>query len=248
MTLHPPRMRRYVPPTDEEAAKAVEDSERQRAEEQAAWEADRPARRAAILAGPGLSDVDAAVECRCTCHPHPADMSRHDGGESCHCQGPDPAFAALLEVINEPGRESTGELLSMRERTQAVAAEAEALGVEASVVLGAAPFVIVGVCDGRGFFLRERGGHYRVTIAPDEAAGSDPWTAGSAEPAIDIASGYESDLVHEGRFSSVVALRVAVDAVRTALARNFCDHRLVESEPYCPSCGVRREEAEAWRW
>lgn len=43
-----------------------------------------------------------------------------------------------------------------RQQRELVAAEAEALGVEARVEVWAAPFVVVGVCDGRGFYLRER--------------------------------------------------------------------------------------------
>ncbi len=134
------------------------------------------------------------------------------------------------------------------EQRELVAAEAEALGVEASIQVWGAPHVIVGVCDGRGFYLRERHGSYRVTIATDDDPGSDPWIAEPTEPSIDIAAGDEYELEEDGRFSWVITLRVAVQAVRTAVARNACDHRRVESEPFCPTCGVRIDDAAAWRW
>jgi hypothetical protein len=89
---------------------------------------------------------------------------------------------------------------------------------------------------------------YRVTIAADDDPSSDPWAAEPTEPFIDVAAGDESELDEGGSFSPAGALRVAVRAVRTALARNACDHRRVEAEPYCPSCGVRLEESDAWRW
>lgn len=128
------------------------------------------------------------------------------------------------------------------------AAEAAALGVEAEIRVSAAPSVVVGVCDGRGFYLRERHGSYRVTIAPDDDPGSDPWTADSTTPSIDIAAGDEDELRDESGFSWAVTLRVAVEAVRTALARNTCEHRRIGSEPFCPRCGVRIDDADAWRW
>jgi hypothetical protein len=46
--------------------------------------------------------------------------------------------------------------------------EAERLEVTAKVVIQAAPLVITGVCDGHAFYLRERHGSWRVTIATDD--------------------------------------------------------------------------------
>ena len=127
-------------------------------------------------------------------------------------------------------------------------AAAATLEVEARIEVLAAPFVIVGTCGGRGFYLRERHGRYRVTIAPDEDPGSDPWTADPTETSIDVAAGDDDELVSSGAFSPAVALRIAVTAVRTAVARNACPHRRVDSDPYCPACGLPLAEAAAWRW
>ncbi|MBX3314372.1 MAG: hypothetical protein KF906_08640 [Actinobacteria bacterium] len=118
----------------------------------------------------------------------------------------------------------------------------------ARIEVWAAPFVIVGECDGRGFYLRERHGHYRVTISGDDDPSSDPWVADPTETSIDVASGDERELTGTSRPSDAVALRVAVNAVRTALARNDCAHPGAADEAHCPSCGVRLSEADAWRW
>ncbi|MCU0268050.1 MAG: hypothetical protein MUF83_05315 [Acidimicrobiales bacterium] len=253
MSLHPPRVRQYVPPSEEEIAESRAAFERDRAERGAAREAARPARRAAILAGPVLRDVEAAVDCMCACHPRPADLGRHDGGQSCPCQETADERAARMtafrEVWNEDiEQEYLDEERYFQKQRELVASEAEVLGVEAGTQVWAAPHVLVGVCDGRSFYLRERHGSYRVTIAPDNDPGSDPWVAEPTEPSIDIAAGDECELEDAGRFSWVVALRVAVQAVRTAAARNLCEHRRIGSEPFCPSCGVRIDDADAWRW
>jgi len=252
VSLHPPHVRQYVPPSDEAMAESRAALAQRRAEQDAAREAARPARRAAVLAGPALRDVDAAVDCWCSCHPRPADPGLHDGGRSCGCQDSEEdrvariqAFRDLLDDLDE---DTDGASRYYDEQRHLVAAEAEALGVEARIEAWWAPHVVVGVCDGRGFYLRERHGSYQVTIAADDDPGSDPWRAEPTVPSIDIAAGDECELEEGGAFSWVVAVRVAVRAVRTALARNTCEHRRVGAEPFCPSCGVRLADADAWRW
>ena len=91
-------------------------------------------------------------------------------------------------------------------------AEADRPGVTATVKVPAAPFVVTGVCDGRAFYLRERHGSWRVTIASDGDPLADPWGSLRDETTIDIASGEEDEFNDdEGRFfSHAVALRVAV--------------------------------------
>ncbi|MCC5951143.1 MAG: hypothetical protein JJU45_03510 [Acidimicrobiia bacterium] len=252
MSVHPPIVRRFVPPSDEELAESRAAFERRRAEAEAARAAARPARRAAILAGPPLRDVNAAVDCRCGCHPRPADVGHHDGGRACPCQESEAersarrtSFLAAWSALAEHGAD---EERAHGERQERFDATAVALGVDARIEVGAAPFVIVGVCDGRGFYLRERHGSYRVTIAPDDDPGADPWATEPTEASIDVAAGDACELDDDGAFSPAGALRVAVGAVRTALARNTCDHQPVEAEPYCPRCGVPLAESEAWRW
>ncbi len=252
MPVHPPQVRRFVPPPDEQVTASRAAFEARRAEEEAARVAARPARRAAILAGPALRDVQAAVDCLCSCHPRPANGDLHDGGQSCHCQETEAerashaqSFREMLTALAETSEEAER---FGRDRQARFDAEARVLGVEARIQVGAAPFVISGICDGRGFYLRERHGVYRVTISPDHDPGADAWAADPTETSIDIAAGIEGELEEDGRFSPAAALRVAVRAVRTALARNRCAHRRVGSDPYCPSCGVPLAEADAWRW
>lgn len=253
MSLHPPIVRRFIPPTEDEVAASrarADELRRQRDEER---QRTAPARRAAILSGPRLRDVDAAIECLCSCHPRPCDEDTHDGGTSCPCQRTQAeaesarrdflarwtGLAATLGNADDHHR---------RQRDDEIAAAATALGVEAGVAVAACPFVIVGTCDGRGFYLRERHGEYRVTIAPDDDPGSDPWTAEPTATSIDIAAGHEHELIAEGRFSAVSALQVAVAAVRSALARQACGHTSHEGGDYCPACGVPLADADQWRW
>jgi hypothetical protein len=251
MTVHPPIVRSLEPLTDEEAAAARAKGDRMRQEHADQRRRARPARRAAIVAGPTLRDIDAAVDCACGCHPRPADADLHDGGSTCPCQlTPEERRARWEAFLATSAR--LAEEAGAAERAAAEAAELEAeavtLGVTARVTVSACPFVVVGTCDGRDFYLRERHGSYRVTIAPDDAPGSDPWNAEPTEPSIDIAAGDEYELLAGGRLSTAAALRVAVGAVRTAVARNACRHSDAGDGAFCPTCGVPMREAEAWRW
>jgi hypothetical protein len=252
MSVHPPIVSRYVPPSREEAEASRARAEGWREEIRTAWEAGSPARRTTIEAGPALRDVDAAVKCHCSCHPRPADPAKHDGGTSCPCQDTEADRSArravALSALSELAESVQDEERSLDARREGIIAEADSLGVTARIEVWAAPFVIVGVCNGRGFYLRERHGDYRVTISGDDDPASDPWTADRTETSIDIAAGDDRELTDGSHRSDAVALRVAVNAVRTALARNECAHRSVLDGPHCPSCGVRLTEADAWRW
>lgn len=169
MSVHPPRRRQLVPPTPEEAQ-----------------------RLAAVRAGPPLRDPEAAADCHCGCHPKAADAELHDGGRSCGCQlTPEKRHLALKEFTEQlndldpdPGR--------LVRRGGARSARRE-LGVSATWWLVAAPFVITGNVDGRGFYLRERHGSYRVTIAPDDDPGADPWELPAERLTLDIAGGDDDD-------------------------------------------------------
>lgn len=133
-------------------------------------------------------------------------------------------------------------------QTAELAAEADVLRVSARIEVWAAPFVIVGSCDGRGFYLRERHGSYRVTIAGNDDPSSDPWKAEPTETSIDVAAGDEAELRdNHGVESAAVSLRVAVAAVRTTVARDTCPHAIVTNGPYCPTCGVLLADAGHWQ-
>lgn len=247
MAVHPPIARRLVPLTEAERAEHAAEAARRRAEVAAARTAGEPARRAAILAGPPLRDVDAAVACRCSCHPRPADPDRHDGGATCSCQLTPEERRQIRDELFADLPDDGGYWDEVHGRLEAdLAAEAAALGVEATLTATFAPFVITGTCDGRAFYLRERHGSYRVTIATDDDPTADPWRAEASVPSIDVAGGDEHELCDADGLSGAVALRAAVDAVRTTLARSRCTHR-TDAGPYCPGCGVALVEADAWR-
>jgi len=130
-----------------------------------------------------------------------------------------------------------------------LAQHAEELGVTAQWRVAAAPFVITGNVDGRGFYLRERHGYYRVTIAPDDDPTADPWELPIERATLDIADGEDDDLTGpDGGYDVAHALTVAVHAVRTFLARRGCEHQQ-PTDPrqlFCSWCGVRLTEADQW--
>ena len=251
MALTPPIERRYTPPAVEEQERLAADARTRREAFDAEQEAHKPAKRAALAAGPLLRDLDAAVECSCSCHPTPPSADSHEGGVTCPCQLSREERAARRRALFEELDDWEAE----REWEQRVSAElqseAAVLGVSAQIVVPAAPMVITGVCDGRAFYLRERHGSWGVTIATDDDPTVDPWASSLEAPSIDIASGDDSEFNDEnGRFSRALALRVAVTAVRSALLRNACEHEAPESTAhrFCRLCGVPVGEAEVWRW
>lgn len=204
--------------------------------------------RGALLAqGPELRDLSAAIDCSCACHPRAADMDLHDGGTSCYCQltreqrqhrfAEFEAASAELRERDRPSRDAA------RARFDAAAAE---LGVEANIECLAAPFAITGRCDGLSFFLRARHGLYRVELATDPDCES-LWHDGNAH-SVEVASGDDEDLAagSGGAPSAAVALRVAVDAIRTATRRAGCDHEQPTdpSHLYCRRCGIELARVE----
>ena len=192
------------------------------AEQAAAWRAERD-RRDAELRPSRLAAVCAGPPVR-----------DPDAAADCHCScHPKPADAELHD-----GGLSCGCQLTPEE-----------LGVTAQWRGVAAPFVITGNADGRGFYLRERHGYYRVTIAPDDDPAADPWELPAERATLDIADGEDDDLTGpDGGYDVAHALIVAVHAVRTFLARRECEHQQ-PTDPrqlFCAWCGVRLAEADKW--
>ena len=195
-----------------------------------------------------MRDPDAAADCPCSCHPKPADVELHDGGLSCGCQRtPEERKQAWKELAGQ--LDSLGLDAGIRSGETELARHAEELGVTAQWRLVAAPFVITGNVDGRGFYLRERHGYYHVTIAPDDDPTADPWELPAERVTLDIADGEDDDLTGpDGGYNVAHALSVAVHAVRTFLARRECEHQQ-PTDPrqlFCAWCGVRLAEADEW--
>lgn len=246
--MHPPRRRQLLPLSAEEQARRDQEIEDWRAERARRDAEMRPARLAALQTGPALRDLESAADCGCSCHPRAADVDLHGGGVSCPCQltpqERDQVWKDLFEELDalgpDPGRQAAEEEL---------AEQARALGVTARWAVTAAPFVITGHVDGRGFYLRERHGDYRVTVATDEDPTADPWTLPAERPTADIAEGTEEDLTDaDGGCDPARALTVAVDAVRTFLSRRQCAHEQPRDERhlFCSLCGIRLADADAW--
>lgn len=238
-----PYVHRWVPPTDAE----MEETRRQQqlsARLDAARVASEPARRKALAAGPVLRDLPAALDCSCACHPRPADPALHDGGASCVCQMTRAERAARLQDLFAAFRDDEHVDHVERERRR-VEAAATRLGVHLDEVGGAAPFVVRGRVDGRGFYLRERHDRWRVVIAADGDPTEDPWSAPAAAATIVVAEGVSDELEDGDRFDQVRAVEVAVGAVRLFLLRRSCTHD--RAARFCPACGVEMADAAAWR-
>lgn len=198
-------------------------------------------RRALLNAGPVLRDVDAAVECPCGCHPRVGDL--HDGGVTCPCQKtPEEREADMKEFLAAMAELNYDSNFGVqKEEFDTAAVE---LGVTDAVIeCQAVPTVVSGVVDGRFFYLRERHGTWRVTIAPDDDPLLDVWDHTTIRQGVDIASGSEDDLYpEEGQFSFAHVLEFAVQVVRDYLRRNVCSHaasRACVHANFCPTCGVR---------
>jgi len=246
MNLHPPRIWLPPEPPDQVQRDAFEDEARAMREEYAAA---RPARLAVLATGPPLRDIDKAADCSCSCHPSPASSSLHEGGAECPCQLTTAERAErwdrLFEHLGETAEASEE---AERERAELAAAAAE-LDVDAELRCPAFPFVVAGICDERSFFLREKRGHWRVEVAADPDC-ADLWGTRGAL-GIEIAAGNAVDLCDaDGTHSPVVALRLAVHAVRLSALRDICSHEQPsdESDRFCRRCGTPLDEAEQWHW
>ena len=215
MALIPPKVRQLVRPSPEDQATRSQEWDIEQAQRDQKRINERPRRRAVIELGPPLRDIDAAVECHCGCHPRPAELETHDGGVLCACQQTPAEREALWNEIEdfEPDPELVEE---QRMRTEELEHEATRLGVQANVRVEAFPFVIGGVVDQRGFYMRERSGSYRITIASDDTPLDDPWSSDAEVPTIDIAVGSEAEFRDEtGTPSQTLARQITVQSIRT---------------------------------
>jgi hypothetical protein len=208
---------------------------------EAEWKAGEPQRRAAIGTIDGIRDIEAAVECQCSCHQRTGEL--HDMGRSCPCQlTVEERQAALDNLWNWNAEEAEAYEKARAARDQIFMAAAERLGVEIESHGGAAPYVICGKVEGRAFFLRERHDLWRVEIATDQTPGENPWGDHEADSIV-VAEG-TSDVFDPENFETE-ALEAAVRAVREFLQRRACAH--TNYGKWCSECGVLLEEAEKWR-
>jgi hypothetical protein len=249
-----PRPWRFSPPTPAEIAEydtAAAEFRARQAAHAAARDAERPLRLQLLALGPQLRDVDAAADCRCSCHPTPPG-SLHEGGVRCPCQlTVEERRAAVADFFERhDALHSDADHLAARAAADAhlaaAIAELEASGdVTIDQCGGAAPFVITGSVAGRGFYLRERHDRYRVVVAPDDDPAIDIWSAPPSTGHIVVAAGDADAFVVAGQFDPAVPLRYSVDAVRLFLSRRTCSHD--GAARFCPTCGVEMCNAARWR-
>src|SRR5580704_1023564 len=234
-----PRIRQYTPPDPEEQARLAQEIKRHQRAQARRRTRERPLRRRLLEAqGLPLRDLEAAVNCICSCHPR-ADTSLHRAGRSCPCQQTNTqrkaSFRRLTKIIAELASTESG----FSQMDHAVERRAQELDVTASIASPGAPFALIGKVGNRGFYLRERHDRYRVTVSPDDHPESDPWSAERESATVDIAEGTSADFEGEdGSFFAANALDIAVIAVRTYLRRQKCTHQTLRDARYCPDCGL----------
>lgn len=226
------------PETVKERQRIAQELQTNLAETRHNYELAAPARYRAITElGPALTDVDTAVECRCGCHPSPADMNLHNGGVSCPCQDtPEQRREKMHQVLQELAERHLAD--EEEHYRRAVIKTAENLGAHITAFLPAAPFVVAGTVDGRAFYLRERHDNWRLVIAGDDDPLADVWNTRPAG-ALVIAEGTTESWDWQ-------TTRMVSDSIRTIreyLRTRTCPH--THARTYCPDCGIRiRTRAE----
>lgn len=241
MAQVPPRVERFEPPDPAAQAEARERWEQFRVEHEERRQRLLPLRRLVLAAGPALRDLEAALECVCSCHPSAGDPDLHEHGVRCPCQlTPEEraeAFESFLSLRDDLGPDPFG----FEEFASDVEGRAFALGVELSVVSPGGPLVVSGVVDGRGCFLRERHGFFHVEVAPGDAPLRDVWRKGPEEVSLVVAEGSESELEPApGVKPGEQVVDVLVAAVRTFLLQEACTHP--GQVRFCPHCGAPAPE------
>lgn len=220
------------PETIAEKQQLAQELQDEFAEARRNYELAAPARRRAITAlGPALTNVDAAVECRCGCHPTPADANLHDGGACCPCQDtPEQRQEKMHRILQE-----LAELHLADEEEHyriAVTKTAESLGAHITAFLPAAPFVIAGTVDGRAFYLRERHNNWKLVIAGDDDPLADVWNT-RPTGALVIAEG----TTDSWDWQTTHMVSDSIRTIREYLRARACPHTYARA--YCPDCGIR---------
>ena len=194
--------------------------------------------RLRLAASSGVSNVRAAADCLCDCHPKIANHSLHEGGLTCPCQlspaqrkeAARAATEALLGVLADPELEAVQEA----EHKEAVEAGNKAGWAELRIG-GYAPFQISGHLDGRCVYVRERHGNYRIELRyPCQLECVDGNC--DAEATV-IAAGPDYELYGEGPGHMLRALGYATEVVRDQLLRENCSH--LAAKQWCPDCGLK---------
>ena len=198
----------------------------------------------ALLSGPSLKDFSAAASCSCSCHPRPASTSLHNSGVSCPCQMAPQERRDAMQTFFEEYKDLHREL-EYQHRSERIKAEALALSLNCTLMHfgGSAPFVISGIVDSHGFYLRERHDMYSIAVSQESGFSQDLWLSDNSVSVASIASSSIDDLLTDDSFDSLKALSTAVSAVRLYVLRLYCKHE--NAGRFCPQCGIDTEEIDA---
>lgn len=203
-----------------------------------------------LLLGMGLKDLNAAVECMCSCHPNPGDVSLHDNGLSCNCQlTPEERKIKtneLFETLQMLGENDSLTEFNENNRKNAFT-KAQELGITLESIGGLAPFTLDGIINNRRVYVRARHEVYAINLATPE------------DPLADISFDKEHIIVEEGpewvlfpEYNTNVDESIPLDymqyakvveyvtnAVRGYLLRETCKHPRSNGFNFCPECGTQ---------
>jgi hypothetical protein len=196
----------------------------------------------------GLKDLSAAVDCMCSCHPNPGDISLHDNGLSCNCQLTDAErkerSKELFQTLQNLSANYSNKEFNETIRKNAFF-KAEELGITIESIGGAAPFTMDGIIDNRRVYVRSRHDIYSINLAPE----SDPLSEISFdEEYIIVEEGPEWVLFPEHNTSDLevdelnymlysYVVEYVTNAVRVYLLREKCKHPRGSGFYFCPECG-----------
>lgn len=199
------------------------------------------AKRDALSCGPALSNLDAALDCGCSCHPRPAASALHDGGLSCPCQKTPAQRRADLDealaLLSDIGKASKRGMDKLRAAASDMARE---IGLDLLRLDVSVPFVVSGSLDGRSFYLRERHDVYDVLMSEDTSFSGDLWLADASTPVVVIRSGVSEDISSDGSIDPLLALSRCAMWVKDAILKENCLHPV--SGRFCADCGTRTEK------
>jgi len=201
--------------------------------------AARPIKLKMLEAQGIVKNLEAAVDCSCSCHLSPG-TSLHNQGKSCPCQltaaqknRQTQKFMTLFKNYSpSPLWQKQEELFKK---------QAQELKIAAKIELSGAPMVISGIIAERGFYLRERHGFWEVVISSDKNPLSNPWKSPPEELTLVIAEGTSEDLFDSSdQESPKKALEIAWAAVKHYLLQKNCSHQdsLTSNHRFCYLCGI----------
>ena len=169
--------------------------------------------------------------CACSCHPTPGVADKHSDGGKCSCEmTPEEKLERRRKALadfEEISAEWREQYRKEEERLLAIFTNA---GVTVTDYIAAAPFVVAGVMQGCGFYLRERWDTWVVVAEKYPWSGQDVWKNRDVP----------TEVVAEGIRNHGSDRELAEEVIihlQDYLIRATCSHTL--GGRFCPDCGEK---------